>query len=303
MNRVRLRGIGTRLPPEVRECLKGRAIDLSTASKYYRRCVGSVLPRLQPVLVSKGENRYQLSEKFFGFFMQLLREVVAGHHGRSEMGGADFLARALYRAGWLFGRRQKALEPSPFLVWPETRPIPEAWKRLGELAGSGRISGTSVVLEDPGPGQKLRLPRPGQFEHPRIKLSITSSVERERLPKLGIEIEGEPVCVLMNGAYLIKDPEEREAIRKDSKRILDALMQWVYADLGIGRLSRGRPPEHLGRDAAYLHDHLDLSWAQVAERLCRKKHKHGRSCRENLRSQARQYWVNQRRSCAALPPV
>lgn len=289
---------GLHLPVDIRRYIKGKVIDLSTATKYYRRCAESVRPRLRPVLEEKAEAKFELERKFFRFYMKLLRELVARNYARSEMKGADFLARALYRAGCLYAREQQPLDPSPFLLWPDTRPITDAWRRLGE---SGVPGGRQVVLEDPGPGQKLRLPRRGEFGFPRIRLSLIFTQDREKLPKLTIEIEGEPVCILMKGGYLLRDPEERRAVRKDSKRIWEGVTPWLLADLGIGQLKRGKPAGHLGPEAAYLHDHHGLSWTQIAEKVCPKKHTHDWNCKENLRTQARQFWTNQRRSAATLP--
>jgi DNA primase len=58
----------------------------------------------------------------------------------------------------------------------------------------------------------------------------------------------------------------------------------------VVHLKGGKPPEHRGRQAAFLHDHHGLSWREVARQLCKRKHAHTRACRENFRKQAEQFW-------------
>lgn len=290
------------IPSEIRECINGRVVDLSSASEYYRRHWETVLPRVRGQLRDRNRFRYELNKQFFQFFISRLREVIVQRYGRPEMGAGDFVADALYRAGWLFGSTKKTrisgIDPGE--IWQATRPISEAWQRLGRLPVPGETRGT---VEIPETKAELRLPRPGEFYYPRIAMSLSCAQDRAALPKLTIEIEGESVCVLMKARYELEDPEERRAARKEARRIWNFLLKRLSVWAGIQEPRRGRPQEDLGSQAALLHDHHGLTWLQVAQQVCRKKHKHDTQCKENLRQQAKQFWKRLRKHALSLPPV
>ncbi len=218
-------------------------VDVSTACTYYRKFWDTVRTRVVSELNEQAPYRYLLSRRFFRFFKGHLREVISQHYGHSDwMRAGDFIADALYNAAWLFGKKSKKLGISPHQLWPDARPIYEAWQRLGRLPPP--LGATRGVFEDTT--SELRLTRPNQFEYPRIALTLACSNDKKRLPKLTIEIEGEPVCVLMKAMYELRDPEERRAIRKDAARI------WHFLFTRLALLARikeskgeafGRPPE------------------------------------------------------------
>ena len=164
-----------------------------------------------------------------------------------------------------------------------------------------------VVLEDPGQSSKLRLLRPGQSSYPRIGLSLTYHEDPQQLPKITIEIEGEPVSVLMKAHYDLKDPKERSRVRSDAKRIWSSLFDWIAP----WQAKAGRPREDRGKEAARLHYHQGLTWPQVADRLCSQKSLHQRPnreghmrlCRENFRKQSEQFFRKITQHIKTLPPI
>lgn len=234
--------------------------------------------------------------------MKHLDELINRQYGRSEMNAGDFPARALYRAGHLFGRpRRRATDAlDVHLAWPQGTPITKAWERLGQLPPPG---GSKFMLEDPGPGFDLRFPTPGQLQLPRIAMTISCNQDRRRLPKLTIEIEGKPVCVLMKAMFELEDQYERRATRKEAKRIWNSLAKRIYATAGVGMLQRGRPQENLIGRAAYLKYHKGETWRQVSEQLCQQKHRHTKACQERFRKGVEKLWERSRRNARRLPPV
>lgn len=284
------------IPPEISQYIKGRVVNLWRASTYYRKCWEAICPRVHSELKREGESQYKLSHPFFRFFLKHLREKVAGHYGKSEMGPTDVIALALYEAGCLYGQTPMPAHPSPFQPWPEGRPVSEAWKGLGDLPIPGDFL---IVYEYPGPGHELRVPRPGQFQHPRIAVRVSYSMDKEKLPKLTIEIEGEPVCLLMKAAYELNDLEQRRAVRKEVDRILTSLLRRLF----VKALPKGgRPPEHrAGRKAAFLHYHRGLAWPDVAEQLCKQNHAHTKACSKNFQTQATQFWQAVRQGARRYP--
>lgn len=277
-------------------------MDVSTASEYYRRHWETVLPRVRGQLRERNRFHYELNKQFFHFFIGHLREVIVQHYGRSEMGAGDFVANALYRAGWLFGMPKKPAfdRLETIRLWPVSRPVSEAWKNLGSLAIPG---GSWVTLEDPGSGCELRLPQPGRFDHPRIGINITWAQDKKELPKVTIEIEGEPVCTLMRARYELEDPYERREVRKKAKRTWDSLIKQLYAMVGVGHLKRGRPQEHRIGRAAYLKYHRRLTWREVAQELCPENHAHTKDCRERFQRGVDQLWKRHSRNARSLPAV
>jgi hypothetical protein len=48
------------LPPDVRNLIKGRVVDLSSAHEYYKKVWDAVRPRLEAVVVELRKERYRL---------------------------------------------------------------------------------------------------------------------------------------------------------------------------------------------------------------------------------------------------
>jgi hypothetical protein len=165
-----------------------------------------------------------------------------------------------------------------------------------------------VVIEDPGPGHKLRAPISGDYEFPRIGLGLRVNGDRSRLPKITIDLEGELVCVLMKGMYWSSDPYDLRARRNAAKRIWDALYGELRLLVGAGCSDEGRPADLRPDAAAYLKYFHGLSWRLVAEQLCPAKHidtehTHTEKCKENFRKAVANYFKRLKQDALHLPPV
>lgn len=287
----------TTVPKEMRRYVRGRIVDLSDASRYYRRFANEVFPRLQPVLKTKGDDRYQLAAGFFPFYIEVLQQLIGLHYGLPYMNPGDFPAYALYHAGRHF--RIATLVPmddrtigQEFELWPPTRPVSEAWERFGKSGFPINREGYFAV--PPCDAEALRVGEPGKG---RLALRLRFSHNRQALPKVTVEIEGEPVCVLMKGMQSL-NPRERRAVRDEAKKIWRLMVKKLSSWAGISQAGPGHPAENLGGHAAFLHDHRGLTWLQVAENLCPLRHKH-ESCKLNFRIQAIQFYQHLRK---AVPP-
>lgn len=276
------------IPKEIESCIRGRTVDLSTASKYHRRLFELARPRLQPLLIEKGENRFELKKDLWQFFLPCLEEVVRQHHSQGEMKKADFIAKALYRAGSLYKRHpaSRAAE-SPKPLWPPDRPILEAWKRTDN---SRFLLGGDFRLQVSG-------------ENSELEVRYRFSSDTTKLPKLEIEIEGEPVCALANSRFRPADPEIGRELRLKGKKVWDSLCKKLAISLGVLEPKAHRPLENLGKQAAYRHDHCGMSWNETARLICPQRHQHGHKCKENLRTQARQWYARERRFHQNLPAL
>ncbi len=292
----------TNVPKEIGRYVEGRIVDLSDASRYYRRFAKEVIPRLQPVLKAKGDDRYQLAAGFFPFYIEVLRQIIGLHYGLPYMNPGDFPAYALYHAGRHFGMAtlvpmdDRTIEQE-FEVWPPTRPVSEAWERFGKSGFP--INRVNYFAVPPCDAEALRV---GEQGKERLALRLRFSHNRQALPKVTVEIEGEPVCVLMKATQTLNS-REGHAVRDEAKKIWRLVVKKLSSWAGISQAGRGRPRENLGRQAAFLLDHRGLIWPKVVERLCRKKHRHNMNCKENLRRQRRQFWASLRRASSMLPPL
>ena len=255
------------LAVQIKSCIRGRAVDVPTAHKCFRKFAELACLRAKLEVTERSPNHYDLNELFFRLFGKHLRELTRSQPP-AEMNGADLIARAVYRAAWLWGRKPQKVLISPDQLWIRGAPISRAWEKLGQL--SADAVNTSIVLEDAG--AKLRLPRPNQFEFPRIKLSLSCSNDRQSLPMLTIQIEGEPVCVLIKAMYELRDPKRRRTVRKDAERIWESLMPYMTR---IRHPKGGRLREVHLREAAYLRDFHGWSWRRIGDHFCfNKGHSH-----------------------------
>ena len=273
-----------RLPKKIASYIKGKVVDISTSHEYFAKHCENAIPRVQRQVKTKGRRRYQLSEGLFSLFSNLLAELVDRHYGRSEMNEGDFLARALYRSCWLYprgGRRNRLTRHRE--LWPKTRPVSEAWKELGDLQPFDR-QGILVAPETGG----------------NIALNVYCSAEKTELPKIRVEIEGEPVSTLMKAMFELENLSERRQVKKRAKRIWEFIFKQLSVYVGIAHLKSGRPQEYILQRAAYLHDFEGLSWSEVARQLCQEEHRHNRGCAERFRKGATQYWKRCHREALTL---
>jgi len=289
------------LPPDVRNLIKGRVVDLSKAHEYYKRLWTAVLPRLWVVVEERRCESYKLDARFFEYFTEfLLKAKKFIRPDGSTENAADLIAWALYCAGMQYGTIPEIPPPRSILVWPENRPFSEAWQSLRKLEA---IFTQDVVLEDPGPDCGLQIPTSSDYRFPRICLRVSVSGDQNALPKITMEIEGELVCVLMKGMSYPRDAKDQGTRRNDAKRIWNALLRYLRCVVRIDQPYAGRPREVRLEKAAYLKFFDGLKWRQVAEQLCQKKHTHTKNCRESFRKGVANYFKQLRNHARDLPPV
>lgn len=279
--------LARRLPPAISKLIKGRVVDFTNASPYFRRLAADARIRIQAELEVRGDFRYSLGVRLFAFFRFALLELVANPPADTEdYVPGDFVAQAIYRTAWLYGNPIPAEKDDRFDLWPPSKPIAHAWERLGTYAPLS--GGERLVLEELPTGE-LRFPNPG-FLLPRIEQRITYNTDKNKLPKITIEIEGEPASVLYRSRYVLRDPEERAKIRREAKRLLESLCRHLLITFQVRHSKANRPVINLGQEAAYLHDHKRLSWRKVAQKACPRNHTHDFGCQTNLRKQAEQWY-------------
>lgn len=119
---------------------------------------------------------------------------------------------------------------------------------------------------------------------------MTYHQDGRKLPKLSIDIEGEPVALLLKARYSIRDEDERRGVRSEASKIFKQLAKSMSENLQIAHRDSHRPRINLGAEAAYLHDYKGLSWRVVSQQACPRKHKHDENCKTNLRKQAEQWY-------------
>ncbi len=282
-----------RIPPEIRNCVRGRTVDISSADEYQKKVVQALLPRLRTLVMGQGNNRYELARPLFQFFFKQLKQWV---DIGPTLSAGDVIAHALEDTAVEYGIPKKPLVKGPIPVWPENVPISEAWRSIAELGMPHR--GT-VVFEDPGPGRELQVPSPAEYQHPRIGLTVTFNSNKDRLPKILIEIEGEPVCFLMKAMH----PDEGRTVRKEARRIWESLVKELGVMFDVQQRREGRPIEFRLEKAAHLKYSGNLSWKQVAEKLCPEKHAHKKKCREMFRKGVAQFFKRLRSYALQLPPI
>jgi hypothetical protein len=238
--------------------------------------------------------RYEFSVPLFAFFKCALRHLLANPPMDAQnMSPADLIAQAVFRTAWMYGTPLPNPDRDRGELWPRNRPICEAWLRLGKYEP---LSGAEIMTKEELSDGTLRFPSPG-FLLPRIAQRISYSTDKNKLPKIVIEIEGEPVCILYKSRYNLRDLEERTSVRAEAKRMLDCLIKDLLVNFQVKYSRANRPLINLGQEAAYLHDHRRLSWREVANQICPRKHSHDFTCRTNLRKQA-EHWY--RRNVTAI---
>lgn len=224
-------------------------------------------PRIESLMNEIEPDRFRILDgSFWRFFLQHLSDVARKHMRRdspTRMEPAECAALALYRAAGLYARHEKAKYPDRMMLSPDDRPIEEAWKGLQGITPYPH--GEYMILEDRGTS-KLRLPRPGVYEHERLKIGISYSGDVTKLPKITIEVEGEPVALLMKARYELRDPFETRTVRREAARRWTAIWNQILAMIQLRGSRPGRPVRNFGRDAARFHL---PSWQELASSGCR----------------------------------
>lgn len=289
------------LPADVRELIKGRVVDLSSAHEYYKKVWHAVRARLGAVVVERRKERYELATRFFKFFIEaMLNRIRFRQPDRIDGTGADLIVSALFDAGMHYGTTPKPPTHGPITLWPADRPISEAWQMLGKVPP---LFTRDVVLEDPGGGRGLRSPGASEYQFPRICLRTWVNGDRSKLPKITIDLEGELACVLMKAMYWSSDPHDQRARRDEANTIWEALFKELRVLVGIGYPGQGRPADLRPEQAAYLKYVCGLPWSEVAKRHCPKRHTHTKKCKDNIRKAVANYFSLLEQDALGLPPV
>ena len=204
-----------RIPRQVKECIKGRTVDISTASPYFKKSWNIYRPLVARDALETRRNRYKLSKAFFKHFIACLAQELSPTLERYNLNAGDLVASALSYTAYDVGRAARGqIDVSEYInempLWPKRGPVPdfltpplqtlpprpisEAWRRLGDLP----IPPPEVVtLEEPVSGKKWQQPQDVLSDRPRISVILAYNENKEALPQLTIEIKGEPVCLLM----------------------------------------------------------------------------------------------------------
>jgi hypothetical protein len=284
-----------KLTAEVSACIHGKTVDLSGASEFHRREWDIYRPALSKSIEDRGANRYEFSPKFFSNFEWYLRYILReGLHHKIDNPGDLIISAVGYLLGEeMYGRELHPEDLEEWPIWPSSRPISESWHTLGSLRVPSWVH--SVSLEQPV-GGKWRRRITVESEFPMVKIEPFFSKDKKELPKLIIQVEGQPVCLLMKAQYKQDDETDRAA----AKQLWKEILRWSSVLLGFTQAKSGRPKTDLGRNAAFLRYHLDWPWPKIAERLCplkhTLKHTHSFACQDNLRTLNKQYWTRLRKA-------
>lgn len=308
--------------PNVERLIKGRTVNISRASRYFKKHWGIQYPAMSKEIKKEGENEYALSPAFFGVFLSKLRSVLASRVSWPSMNAADLIADALCAAAYEMEDAYSAeFDPSDELpVWSEEHPISDAWEQLGDLPIPWP---EGIVLEqwedqwgparapEPAPDSMVRRecedqqrPLQAKVLRNRVAISFAYEQKKESLPNLTVEIEGAPVCLLMKASSQHPcAPDQRDSNVEAAQRLWSTISMQLSSFIGVGRLQPGRPRTGLGWQAAFLREHDGFSWPKVARELCPKNHKHDPSCADNYRKQAEQYWNTLRKKARIHTPL
>lgn len=307
------------------ECIRGSHVNLGAATKFskrswriYSRFVGGHHAK------QVSPDVYMLSEPLLQATRRKLAEQVK--EVRAHRGGGyktvDLVASLLCRAACEIGPPpEEPDESSDYWVsgtpiWGSDHPISEAWAGLGRLKVPWGAEGSLKFNSDTGEWTHGP-PRSGWEIDPVISredlatidtggfflgsavpapdytdpwvVCIRRSFEKDKkfLPKLTIEVEGAPICLLMAA---FNSGVAAKTAQKDAENLCNSISSWLAWSTGIVSAKRGRPPLNKGREAAFQRDFRGLKWFQIARNLCKEPHQHGRNCGENFRKQAEQYW-------------
>jgi hypothetical protein len=291
------------IPNQFVRWVKGRTVDLSEATPYYKRLWDIYRPLVSAWVEEQRPYRYELHPSLLKSLSLRLcavqnegpSTVVTGVCGAAfELGHIDEVTPGHLNDGtpWpvLHPEAEELLEL--FGAQFQGKPISESWKRLG-ASPVPDLEAITLQESEKGKWESRRNPN---NERPLIQVAPFYNSDKKELPKLTIEIEGEPVCLLMKAFGRQQNPSENDVDSQDAAKLWAALLHWSSVSIGLSRAEGGRPKLDQGRRAAFMHDHLGLSWSKVSHKLCRLRHRHGAACRENFRKQAEQYWKRLRRS-------
>jgi hypothetical protein len=283
----------TVVPKDVQRLIGSGIIDYSGACEYYAKLADMASSRVSAFMNPYGNRRFKLDKDFSRFFRSCLKELIGQIQtvSGSPHLPADYVAHALWRASWLYKRSNNHEVDLKYLrrqqeAWPPEKPISESWQRLGDV-GEGEIltEGTYEWYKS-----SLRLPET-DFEYPRIKIVEHFNGDRAKLPRLTLEVEGEPVALVNRARYQLQDREERKQVRRAAKKIMESVFTLLMKRLQLKTADANRPRDsETGGEAARLHDLDGLPWSSVAKQLCKIDHGHTANCAMRVRQAAARWY-------------
>jgi hypothetical protein len=312
---------------ELDSFIEGDTVNITKASEFSKMQWGIYSQLVTDHFRQTSTDRYHLS----GYLLQSTRDWLDVLNKKKNVyitqgyRAADIVVMALCRAAQSIGAPTVEpddssdywLEGKP--IWGADRPISEAWAECGQLIvpedveeslklnsdtrdwaiGPYRLgaeihdptvkktsaSGDSFFLTEPGPA-------PDYTDPSVVRISRIFEKQKNFLPKLTIEVEGAPVCLLIKAFY---SQVEGKSAPKEAKNLWNSIRRRLDVSMAFKRAKAGRPLKHQGRLAALLHYRDRLPWSKVSLKLCSQEHTHNLHCQENYRKQAEQYWKKLRK--------
>lgn len=130
-----------------------------------------------------------------------------------------------------------------------------------------------------------------------LKIEPYFNDNRKELPKLTIEIEGQPLCALMKAQHTVR---KNQPNRDVAKELWDEIARRLCISLGFRQARRGRPKTDMGFQAAFLHYHLGWNWPKIARELCPTNHTHTNMCEDNYYVHSKKYFTRLRKAVSAM---
>jgi hypothetical protein len=282
------------LPENVRRLIRGKVIDLSGASNFFKKRAEAA-SSLQGFVEPLHNFHYRLTNRFDSFYFVNLHHF----YGSNSLEVPDALAEGLYQLGrhWAkidCGNLPIASIPSDDFLRSEWQGaddwgafllrdacIGEVWWH--SLGGDGKIRNWNGRSD------------PGDFE-----LRIDFGPETTKPPVVTISVKGEPAAILMRW-WMTLTPNSApqkfpgiEALREKAGNMLDSLAGQLKTNLKLTKPKKGRPRDDFGEQAAYLRDHKKQNMALIAKELC-KLPPHAsaterRKCFDRIRKAANNYY-------------
>ena len=271
-------------PEEISQLIEGRThtVRVTEPNRYFPKRWSLLLPSSVERVREIKPNVFRLDPKTFETFSSALRSSLAnrdelaqkGDHLYDKFQPSDWIAWALISACSVRASQRQVWSTYVGDLWEVLQVPPAVWE-----------SKRTTAVDAPGE----------ELPEGSLELRVDLLCEEGIGPELSIDVKGEPLRLLVEFWRTDEDSHDKRNVGNRVQKLWRLLSEAIESRLEIERPDRGRPRSEHGHFATYLHDHFGLSWQQVAQRLCTKKHVHGSSCRDNFRKQAEQYWKRERK--------
>jgi len=304
------------IPARFREQVKGKLVDISGASWYFKRRWDIYRRLVSKQATPVGTDLYELKEGFFPSFVSCLQDLHLQDQWR-KVDPANVIAEALCWAAHQAEPDDAAIDEALSFVpfadpadrhldeddafsfldsVSKAEPISEDWQKLGK---------NRVPLLEPmtlrwdyddshtKKKKEKKWVRGYRDDCPVVNVIPKYNDDRTKRPALSVKIEGAPVCFLMK-AYGRNKVDATNTQESDAETLWKALQHWLAVALGFKKPTGGAPALGKGPKAAWLHEHLGETWTRVAQRLDHTQNP-SREVVENYRKQAEQFWARLRK--------